>query len=87
MHLNNKCIIINLQCTVSSQYKIMRMKESKHVRFEDFSEVLLKDSSLLGCYNVSTGKHQSMQHNNPRKHHNKLENPVKPDIQMSLHEM
>jgi len=57
------------------------------VRFEVFNEVLLKDSSLLGCYAVSTGKYQSMQHNNLRKHHNKLELPVKPEIQMSLHEM
>jgi hypothetical protein len=59
------------------------MKESKHVWFE----VLLKDSSLLGCYAVSTGKHQLTQYNNPRKHHTNLELPVKPEIQMSLHEM
>jgi hypothetical protein len=57
MHLNNKCIIINLQCTIFSYYKIMHMKESRHVQFEVFSEVLLKDSSLLGYYTVSTGKH------------------------------
>ena len=87
MHLNNKSVIINLQCTISSQYKIMHLKESKHVRSEVFNEVLLRDSSLLACYTVSTGKHQSMQHKNTRKHHNKLELPVTPETQMSLHEM
>lgn len=53
MHLNNKCTIINLQCTISSQYKIMHMKESKHMRFEVFNEVLLRFKSLglLRCIN------------------------------------
>jgi hypothetical protein len=35
----------------------MHVKESKHVQFEVFSGVLLKDSSLLGCYAVLTGTH------------------------------
>jgi hypothetical protein len=52
MHKNNNCIIINLQCMISSQYKMMPIKGSKQAQFEVLREVLLKDSSLLVCYAV-----------------------------------